>query len=107
MRFVRLIQNRLERVDIYSRESADSGYVGKAVKPKLLGYVYADVQPISRELLSERAGKSVKEAVKLILRPDAGVKCGDLAAVYGKEPVWEITEVKRFSNHIAATAVIK
>lgn len=105
MLYVGLMKNRLERIDIFAREETDSDYIGKTVKPKLLGYVYADVQPLSETLSDERSGKVLRKKVKLILRPDAGIKCGDFAAVYGKNPDFEITEVTRFSDHISATAV--
>lgn len=100
-----MIQNRLERIDIYGREEKESGYIGKTVKPKLLGYVYANIQPLSEKLTEERSGKTLRKSVKLILRPDAGVKCGDFVAVYSKNPNFEITEIKRFHDHISATAV--
>lgn len=102
---MQLIKNRLQRVDIYSPERADSGYIGTRSEPKLLGYVYADISPITSEISDGRAGKTVKKSVKLILRPDAGVKCGDLAAVFGGSPCWEITDIKRFKSHISAKAV--
>ena len=91
-----MIQNRLERIDIYGREEKESGYIGKTVKPKLLGYVYANIQPLSEKLTEERSGKTLRKSVKLILRPDA---------VYSKNPNFEITEIKRFHDHISATAV--
>lgn len=100
-----LIQSRLKRVDIYTRESETDGYIGSKVKPVLLGYVYADVQPLSDKLSADMSGKTEKKSARLILRPDAGVKCGDLAAVFSGSPDCEITEVKRFSSHISATAV--
>jgi len=102
---VQLINSRLERVDIYSPDREKSAYIGTKSAPKLLGYVYADIQPITEEITENESGKTVKKRVRLILRPDAGVKCGDLAAVYSKTPDWEITEVKQFSSHISATAV--
>ncbi len=102
---MQLIRNRLERIDIYSPVSKPDGYIGTTVKPELLGYVYADIQPVSEELSEERNGKTEKKSVKLILRPDAGVKCGDLAAIYSKSPNFEIKEIKRFSSHISVTAV--
>lgn len=100
-----LIRSRLERVDIFTREETDSGYIGKTVKPRLLGYVYADIQPLSEKLSDERSGKVIRKSVKLILRPDAGIKCGDFVAVYSKNPNFEITGIDRFSDHITATAV--
>lgn len=102
---MQLIGRRLERVDIYTPDREKDSYIGTKSAPKLLGYVYADIQPLTDEISEGESGKIVKKRVKLILRPDAGVQCGDLAAVYGDSPVWEIKEVKRFSEHISATAV--
>ena len=102
---MQLINNRLERVDIYSPDRESGGYVGTKSAPKLLGYVYAHVEPVTEELSQGESGKTEKKSVKLILRPDAGVKCGDLAALQKGLPVWEITEVRRFSQHISAAAV--
>ena len=102
---MQLIQNRLKRVDIYTLSPEKSDYIGTTPKPTLLGYVYADIQPVKDELSVGRDGKSEKRKIKLILRPDAGVKCGDRAAVYSDSPDFEIIETRRFSQHISATAV--
>ena len=102
---MQLIRNRLQRVDIYAPSRTDSGYIGTKSEPTLLGYVYADIMPIKSELSDDRGGKTEKNTVKLILRPDAGVKCGDLAAIFGSGPCWEITEVRKFAEHISAKAV--
>lgn len=102
---MQLINNRLERVDIYSCDRQESSYIGTQSAPKLLGFVYADIQPLAEEIIEGESGKNIKKRVKLILRPDAGVKCGDLAAVYGSSPDWEITEIRQFSGHLSATAV--
>lgn len=102
---MQLISNRLERVDIYSPARIQDSYIGTKSAPELLGYVYADIQPLTDEISEGSSGKVVRKRVKLILRPDAGVQCGDLAAVYGDSPVWEITEIKRFSEHLSVTAV--
>lgn len=102
---MQLIKGRLDRVDIYSRGIQDSNYIGTESAPELLGFVYADIQPISDEISEGESGKIIRKRVKLILRPDAGVQCGDLAAVYGETPDWEITEVRCFSDHISAVAV--
>lgn len=104
---MQLTKNRLERIDIYTPAAVESGYIGKAVKPERVGYVYASVQPLFDKLFDEKSGKAEGKSIKLIMRPDAGVKCGDLAAVYGSSPNWEITEIRRFSNHLSATAVLK
>ena len=102
---MQLINGRLERVDIYSKGRQESGYIGTESAPTLLGFVYADIQPLSDEVTEGESGRIVRKRVKLILRPDAGVQCGDLAAVYGGTPDWEITEIKRFSEHMTVTAV--
>ena len=102
---MQLINSRLERVDIYSPDRQKDAYIGTASAPKLLGFVYADIQPLSEEMTEGESGKIAKKRVKFILRPDAGVKCGDLAALYKGAPDWEITEVKRFSEHLSVTAV--
>lgn len=102
---MQLIQNRLQRVDIYTPARTESGYIGTKCAPELLGYVYADISPISRKLSDGRSGKTEEESVKLILRPDAGVKCGDLAAIYSNSPNFEIREITRFPGHISAKAV--
>ena len=102
---MQLVRNRLKRVDIYTVSAENSDYIGTKPSPKLLGYVYAEIQNVSAVLSDERNGKSEKETVRLILRPDAGMRCGDYAAVYCNSPDFEITEVKRFSSHISATAV--
>ncbi len=100
-----MIQSRLKQVDIFSPTREASGYVGTKMKPTLLGFVYADIQPVTDEISEEMAGITNKKKIKLILRPDAGVQCGDLAAVYGKSPDFTVTEIKHYSTHMAVTAV--
>lgn len=96
--------NRLKKIDIYSPEEIPDGYVGTKTEPKLLGYVYADVQANTEALEDRREGTAARRSVRLFLRPDAGIKCGDLAAVYGKSPDSRITEVRRAREYVAATA---
>lgn len=95
--------NRLRKIDIYAAEETESGYIGKTV-PKRLGYVYADVQSDICAAERAREGTAEKAGVRLFLRPDAGIKCGDLAAVYGKTPDNRITEVRRTRDYAAAVA---
>ncbi len=102
---MQMITNRLERVDIYSAEVEKDGYIGTKPKPVLLGFVYADIQPVTEETFEERGGKVVKKQVKLIARSDAGVKCGDMIAVRCKSPNFRITEIRRYSTHSSVTAV--
>ena len=102
---MQLIQSRLKKVDIYAVDSEESAYIGSKPVPALLGFVYADIQQIKSNTSEERAGKREKKSLRLILRKDAGVKCGDLAGIYADAPDFEITEVKQFSDHISATAV--
>lgn len=102
---MQLIQSRLKKVDIYTAGKTESSYIGSETAPLLLGFVYADVQRIKNSTAAERGGKREKKSLRLILRKDAGVKCGDLAGVYGNTPDFEITEVQQFSDHISATAV--
>lgn len=96
--------NRLKKIDIYSPEEVSDGYVGTKTQPKLLGYVYADVQANTEALQDRREGTAARRSVRLFLRPDAGIKCGDLAAVYGTSPDSRITEVRRAREYVAATA---
>lgn len=100
-----MINSRLKRIDIYSRETEKGDYVGKRLREKLLGYVYADVQPLHEEVSDDNEGKRIKRRYRLIMRPDAGVSCGDLAAIFGKAPDFEIREIIRYSTHISAEAV--
>ena len=101
---MQLIQKRLKRVDIYSAGQTDSGYVGKIPEPQLLGFVYADIQPVDEEIKEEPVGAVRYSKAKLFMRPDAGVKCGDYAAVFGNTPDCRITEIKRGSGGLSALA---
>ncbi len=96
--------NRLRKIDIYAADEAAGDYIGTKTEPRLLGYVYADVQSDARSAENRREGMAEKASVRLFLRPDAGVKCGDLAAVYGKAPDSRITEVRRSREYVAAVA---
>lgn len=101
---MQLIQKRLKRVDIYSAGQSDSGYIGKKPEPTLLGFVYADVQPIEEKMKDELGGTAQYSKARLLMRPDAGVKCGDYAAVFGNTPDCRITEIKRGSSGLSAIA---
>ena len=101
---MQLIQKRLKRVDIYSAGQSDSGYIGKKPEPSLVGFVYAVVQRVDEEIKEELSGTAQYSKAKLFMRPDAGVKCGDYAAVFGNTPDCRITEIKRGSGGLSAIA---
>ncbi|MCM1333572.1 MAG: hypothetical protein NC084_08895 [Bacteroides sp.] len=96
--------NRVKKIDIYSPGEVADPYLGTRIEPRLLGYVYADVQGNAETLENLREGTRERRGVRLFLRPDAGIKCGDLAAVYGKAPDSRIIEVRRAGEYVAATA---
>lgn len=85
-------QRRLRRINIFTPSSQDSGYVGKRTVPTPVGYVYAEVFPEKSVLSDERDGKRTSAGATLVLRRDAGVKCGDLAGIYGDDPDSRVIE---------------
>lgn len=97
---MQMTQKRLKKVNIYSSASADSGYVGTKTVPSPLGFVYAEVYPSAETFTHERSGGRVNKGATLILRKEAGVRCGDLAAVFGNAPDSRIAEVRRFPEHL-------
>ncbi len=97
-------QGRLRKIDVYKAAETADGYIGTKTEPELLGYVYADFQPEADRLEDCREGTVKKQSARLFLRPDAGIRCGDLVALYGKSPDSRITEVKRAREYAAATA---
>ena len=99
------VQKNLKRVNIFSPDRTDSGYVGKKTVPKLLGYVYAEVFPASEKISGERRGQTGSCGATLILRKCAGVSCGDLAGIYGDDPDSRVTEIIRSPKHITARTV--
>lgn len=99
---MQLTQNRLKRVNIFSDAVTDSGYVGKKRAPALLGFVYAEVFPSAEKLSDERRGTKISSGATLILRREAGVKCGDLAGIYGEAPDSRITQVEIYPGHLTA-----
>ncbi len=99
------VQKNLKRVNIFSPDRTDGGYVGKKTVPKLLGYVYAEVFPGSEKLSDERSGQTKSSGATLILRRGAGVSCGDLAGIYGESPDSRVTEIIRSQNHVTARTV--
>lgn len=101
---MQLIRRNLKRIDIYAPDKADSGYVGKKLSPRLLGYINAEVQPEELKIAEKTEGLSVYAAAKLYMRPDAGVKCGDLAAVFGSKPDCRITSVIPTRDYLMARA---
>lgn len=100
---MQLVRSRLRRIDIYSSARTADDYIGTKTSPVLLGFVYADVQQLPEELDEENGGQSVKRRAKLYCRRDAGVQCGDLAAVYSAKPDCRVTAVRRTGDYLAAT----
>ena len=97
---MQLTQKMLKRVNIFTDTAARSGYVGKKSVPVRLGFVYAEVFPEKDTLSDERSGVRISGGNTLILRTDAGVKCGDLAGIYGEAPDSRIVELERYPGHI-------
>lgn len=97
---MQLTQKRLKRVNIFQNRLSDSGYIGKKKVPVLLGFVYAEVFPQKETLSSEMSGERTSRGNVMILRADAGVKCGDLAGIYGEQPDSRVLEVIRRPDHI-------
>ncbi len=93
-------QGRLRKINVYSPAEADSGYVGRQVVPTLVGYVYAEVFPEKSVLSDERDGKRTKYGATLVLRRDAGVKCGDYMGIYGESPDSRVTEAAIYPGHL-------
>ncbi len=100
---MQLIRSRLRRIDIYSPVRTADDYIGTKAAPALLGFVYADVQQLPDELNEENGGQSVKRRAKLYCRRDAGVQCGDLAAVYSAKPDCRVIAVRRAVDYLTAT----
>ena len=101
---MQLIRKNLKRIDIYAPDKEESGYVGKKLSPRLLGYINAEVQPEELKIAEKTEGLSVYTAATLYMRPDAGVKCGDLAAVFGSKPDCRITSVMPTRDYLMARA---
>ena len=97
---MQLTQCRIKRVNIFSNALADSGYVGRKRDPALLGFVYAEVFPSKETLYDERRGQTASSGATLILRREAGVKCGDLAGVFGDAPDSRVMQVERYPGHL-------
>jgi len=66
--------------------------VGKHTVPTPVGYVYAEVFPEKSVLSDERDGRRTSAGATLVLRRDAGVKCGDLAGIYSDDPDSRVIE---------------
>lgn len=99
---MQLTRRNLKRIDIYAPDKAESGYVGRKLSPRLLGYINAEVQPDELKALEKTEGLSVYTAARLYMRPDAGVRCGDLAAVFGSKPDCRVTSVMPTRDYLMA-----
>lgn len=93
-------QTRLRKINVYSPAEKDSGYVGRTVVPEPVGYVYAEVFPEKSVLTDERDGKRTNAGATLVLRRDAGVKCGDYMGVYSESPDSRVTEASLYPGHL-------
>lgn len=93
-------QRMLRKVSVYSPAETDSGYVGRRVVPDRVGFVYAEVFPDKSELSDERDGKRKKDGATLVLRRDAGVKCGDFMGVYSESPDSRVTAASIYPGHL-------
>ena len=96
---MQLSQRTLRRINIFSRDTKASGYVGRKPDPKPLGFVYAQVFPNKETLAEKREGLKKESGTTLILRREAGVSCGDLAGIFGSTPDSRVTEVRRYPDH--------
>ena len=99
---MRLTERMVRKVNIFSPVLRGTGYVGRKNTPSPVGFVYAEVFPEKEQLSQERGGMRESSGAVLILRRDAGVKCGDLAGVFGDSPDSRVTEVTVFPSHISA-----
>ncbi len=97
---MQLTQKRLKRVNIFTGRLSDSGYIGKKYVPEMLGFVYAEVFPEKETLSREQSGERTAGGATMILRADAGVKCGDLAGIFGEDPDSRVLEVTRCPGHV-------
>ena len=93
-------QSRLRRINVYSPRETAGGYVGKQIVPELVGYVYAEVFPGKSVLSDERDGRRTEYGATLVLRRDAGVKCGDYMGIYGETPDSRVTEASVYPGHL-------
>ncbi len=98
---MQLTQRMTKKVNIFSPSVQSSGYVGKKTVPIPVGFVYAEVFPEKSSQSEERSGRRTRLGATLIMRRDAGVKCGDLAGVFGEQPDSRICEVSVFPGHIS------
>ena len=87
-------------MNIFSDTLTDSGYIGRKRSPALLGFVYAEVFPEKETLSDERRGTQISSGATLILRREAGVRCGDLAGIFGEQPDSRVTQVERYPGHL-------
>ena len=99
---MQLTQKMLKRINIFSPGVKYSGYYGSGSAPEPLGFVYAQVVGDKTQASEERRGCTTDRTATLLLRPEAGVKCGDLAGVYGDKPDSRIVGITRYPGHITA-----
>lgn len=93
-------QRLLRKVNIFAPSETAGNYVGKKIVPELVGFVYAEVFPEKSELKDERDGKRTTAGATLIMRREAGVKCGDLASVYGDEADSRVISAQIYPGHL-------
>ena len=93
-------QRYLRKINIYSPSETAGDYVGTKIVPEPIGFVYAEVFPEKSVLTKERDGKRTGAGATLIMRREAGVKCGDLAAVYGNTADSRVIEARIYPGHL-------
>ncbi len=97
---MQMTQRSLRRINIFSPSETPGDYVGTKIVPELIGFVYAEVFPDKSVLTDERDGKRTSAGATLIMRREAGVKCGDLASVYGEDADSRVVEARLYPGHL-------
>ncbi len=98
-------QNRLRKVNVFAPCASPSGYVGRKIVPEPVGFVYAEVFYGKSVLKDERDGKRTEDGATLILRREAGVKCGDYMGIYSDAPDSRVTETSIYPGHLTVRTV--
>ena len=98
---MRLMRNRLRKVDLYRPVEAASGYVGTISTWEPAGFMMADVQPANNKVLAEQYGQRIENMLTLYAEKGADIQLGYGAfRLLEGEPEYAVVQILEYPFHL-------